>query len=76
MEPGGISHTLLTDHAAAEIVPAGDAPAILAAVRRVAADGRRADELVEAGTRMGAELWSADGASARYRRFVSRLLNG
>ncbi len=74
VEPGGITHTLLLEHGAAELVPAGDAAALDEAVRRVAADGARSAELVAAGRRMGERLWSAQAAQDRYRDFVLRLL--
>ena len=74
LEPGGISHSLLVEHGAAELVPAGDSAALLAAAQRVAKDPARARELVDAGTRMGGALWSAAAAADRYRRFVARLL--
>ncbi|ROS22977.1 glycosyltransferase involved in cell wall biosynthesis [Cellulomonas sp. PhB150] len=75
VEPGGISHALLTQHGAAELVGAGDAAGVLAAVHRVSSDPARAGALVAAGSRMGAALWSAPAAEARYRAFVARLLD-
>ena len=74
VEPGGITHQLLVKHSAAEIVPAGDSAALLAAATAVASDPARAAELVAAGTAMGESLWSARAAADRYRAFVAALL--
>lgn len=75
VEAGGISHTLLTAHGAAEIVSAGEPAQLLKAVDGVAGSPGWAAALVDAGTRLGTALWSADAAADRYRAFAARLVS-
>lgn len=75
VDRGGITHGVLAEEDAAELIAPGQPEALLATVQRLVADGDRRAELVAAAAAMGARRYDREAAACRYQAFAARLLD-
>ncbi|MBD8079764.1 glycosyltransferase family 4 protein [Cellulosimicrobium arenosum] len=74
VEPGSITHSFLTEHDAALVVPAGRPGELLDAVLELAAGEKERDDLAHRIGRLYDTVYSREAAERRYVEFAGRAL--
>ena len=74
VDPGGISHAVLSGEGIAEVLPSGDADALVAAVRGLREDTARRADLADKAVAYGVSAYGEEAARERYVALLRALL--